>query len=164
LARIAGGLDLRFDGERIALAGTDVTDTLRAEAVGIFASRISALPAVRAALRDLQLSFRRLPGLVADGRDMGTVVFPDAPFKVYLTATAAQRAERRLRQLSARGVSATLAALRADLEQRDARDQNRAVAPLRPAEGALLLDNSSLTIEASVAAVLEAWEERRLRP
>jgi 3-phosphoshikimate 1-carboxyvinyltransferase len=164
LARIASGLDLRFDGERIALAGADATDALRAEDVGTFASRISALPAVRAALRDLQLSFRRLPGLVADGRDMGTVVFPDAAFKVYLTATAAQRAERRLRQLSVRGVSATLAALRADLEQRDARDQNRAVAPLRPAEGALLLDNSALTIEASVAAVLEAWEERRLRP
>ncbi|HUP10326.1 MAG TPA: bifunctional 3-phosphoshikimate 1-carboxyvinyltransferase/cytidylate kinase [Caldimonas sp.] len=163
LARIAAGLDLRFDGEHISLSGVDATEALRAEHVGVLASQISALPAVRAALRDLQLSFRRLPGLVADGRDMGTVVFPDAPFKVYLTASASQRAERRLRQLSVRGVSATLDGLRADLEQRDARDQNRAVAPLRPAEGALLLDNSALTIEASVAVVLEAWEERRLR-
>ena len=163
-ARIAAALDLRFDGDRIFLAGADASEALRAEDVGLLASRISALPAVRAALRDLQISFRRLPGLVADGRDMGTVIFPDAPFKVYLTASAAQRAERRLRQLSLRGVSATLDGLRADLEQRDARDLNRAVAPLRPAEGALLLDNSALTIEASVAAVLEAWEERRLRP
>jgi 3-phosphoshikimate 1-carboxyvinyltransferase len=161
LARIASRLDLRFDGDRIHLAGRDVTEALRAEAVGLLASRISALPAVRSGLRDLQLSFRRLPGLVADGRDMGTVIFPDADLKVFLTATAAQRAERRLKQLSARGVSATLDGLRADLEQRDARDQNRAVAPLRPAEGALLLDNSALTIEASVDAVLKAWEQRR---
>jgi 3-phosphoshikimate 1-carboxyvinyltransferase len=161
LAGIAGRLALRFEGDRIFLDGRDVTEALRAEAVGVLASRISAFPAVRAGLSELQLAFRRLPGLVADGRDMGTVIFPDADLKVFLTATAAQRAERRLKQLSGRGVSATLDGLRADLEQRDARDQNRAVAPLRPAEGALLLDNSALTIEASVNAVLEAWEQRR---
>jgi 3-phosphoshikimate 1-carboxyvinyltransferase len=163
LADIAARLELRFDGDRIFLAGDEASAALREERVGLLASRISAYPGVRAALRDLQLAFRRLPGLVADGRDMGTVIFPEAPLKVFLTASAAHRAERRLRQLSARGVSATLEGLRADLEHRDARDMNRAVAPLKPAEGALLLDNSDLSIDASVAVVLEAWEERRLR-
>jgi 3-phosphoshikimate 1-carboxyvinyltransferase len=164
LAAVAARLELRFDGDRIFLGGGEASEALREESVGLLASRISAYPAVRAALCDLQLAFRRLPGLVADGRDMGTVIFPDAPLKVFLTASAAHRAERRLLQVSARGVSATLAGLRADLEHRDARDMNRAVAPLKPAEGALLLDNSDLSIDASVAVVLEAWEERRLRP
>jgi 3-phosphoshikimate 1-carboxyvinyltransferase len=125
------------------------------------ASRISAWPAVRSALLDLQLSFRRLPGLVADGRDMGSVVFPDAALKVFLTAGAAERAERRYKQLISKGISANIDGLRADLEARDARDRNRSASPLKPAEGALLLDNSALSIEASVDAVLKAWEERR---
>jgi 3-phosphoshikimate 1-carboxyvinyltransferase len=109
----------------------------------------------------LQTAFRRLPGLVADGRDMGTVVFPDAALKVFLTASAAERAERRYKQLISKGISANIDSLRADLEARDVRDTQRIVSPLKPAEGALLLDNSALSIEASVAAVLEAWEERR---
>jgi 3-phosphoshikimate 1-carboxyvinyltransferase len=161
LGALAGSLDLRFHGARISLDGADVTDALREEPVGVLASRISAWPQVRAALRQLQLSFRRLPGLVADGRDMGTVIFPEADLKVFLTASAARRAERRHLQLSEKGFSVSIDSLRADLELRDARDQNRAVAPLKPAPDALLLDNSALSIEASVEVVLEAWEQRR---
>jgi 3-phosphoshikimate 1-carboxyvinyltransferase len=108
----------------------------------------------------LQHSFRRLPGLVADGRDMGTVIFPDAPLKVYLTATAAERAERRYNQLVSKGISATISSLRADLEARDLRDSSRAVSPLKPAQDALLLDNSHQTIEESIAQVLKWWEEK----
>jgi 3-phosphoshikimate 1-carboxyvinyltransferase len=109
----------------------------------------------------IEHSFRRLPGLVADGRDMGTVIFPAAPMKVYLTASAAQRAERRHKQLISKGISTTIDSLRADLEARDARDSSRAVAPLKPAGDALLLDNSSLSIEQSVAQVLQWWEARQ---
>lgn len=125
------------------------------------ASRVSALPAVRTALVALQQGFRRLPGLVADGRDMGTVIFPDAHLKVYLTASAGQRAERRHKQLISKGNSVTIDSLRADLEARDARDSSRAVAPLKPAEDALLLDNSSLSIEESVARVLRWWDDKQ---
>ena len=157
LALIAAGLDLRFDGERVLLSGTDVAGELRLEAIGAMASRISALPAVRAALHALQLSFRRAPGLVADGRDMGTVIFPAARLKVFLTASPAMRAARRHKQLISKGIPANLADLRTDLEARDARDKDRAIAPLRPAEDAQLLDNSGLGIEASVAQVLDWW-------
>jgi 3-phosphoshikimate 1-carboxyvinyltransferase len=160
LARVAASLDLRFDGATVWLDGVDVTLALRHEAVGKLASLVSALPAVRQALHALQLSFRRVPGLVADGRDMGTVVFPDAPLKVFLTASAAMRAERRLKQLISKGIPATLPDLRAELEARDARDVNRAVSPLKPAQGALELDNSSLTIEQSADRVLQWWNER----
>jgi len=125
------------------------------------ASRVSALPAVRQALVELQHSFCRLPGLVADGRDMGTVIFPHAPLKVFLTADAAQRAERRHKQLISKGISATIDSLRADLEARDASDRNRSVAPLKPAQDALLLDNSSLSIDASVEQVLVWWQGKR---
>lgn len=165
LARLAGMLDLRFghgpQGSRAWLRGREVSDELRAESAGLLASRVSALPAVREALQGLQLAFRRAPGLVADGRDMGTVVFPRAELKVYLTASASQRAERRYKQLIAKGISANITDLRADLEMRDARDRNRAVAPLKPAEDALLLDNSNLTVEESVVQVLEWWQQRR---
>lgn len=165
LARLAGMLDLRFghgpQGSRAWLRGREVSDEMRAESAGLLASRVSALPAVREALQGLQLAFRRAPGLVADGRDMGTVVFPRAELKVYLTASASQRAERRYKQLIAKGISANIADLRADLEMRDARDRNRAVAPLKPAEDALLLDNSNLTVEESVVQVLEWWQQRR---
>ena len=122
------------------------------------ASRVAAVPEVRAALLELQRSFRRLPGLVADGRDMGSVIFPDAALKVFLTASAAQRAQRRLLQLQERGESATMADLLADLEVRDERDRLRSAAPLKPAEGALLLDNSALGIEQSVQQVLGWWQ------
>ena len=117
--------------------------------------------AVRAALLDLQHGFRRLPGLVADGRDMGTVVFPDATLKVYLTASAACRAQRRYKQLIAKGVSTTLDNLCADLEARDARDTSRAVAPLKPAQDAELLDNSVLSVESSVTQVLNWWQSKQ---
>ena len=161
LAQLATGLDLDFGPGQIWLGGDDVTETLRLEEVGALASKISAWPLVRAALRTLQLSFHRLPGLVADGRDMGTVIFPGADLKIYLTASAATRAERRYRQLISKGVSANIDSLRSELELRDARDQNRAVSPLRPAADAMLLDNSALTVEASMDAVLTAWEQRR---
>ncbi len=161
LARLAAGLQLRFEGTTVFLAGEDVSDALREEAVGAMASQVSVWPAVREALRQLQLSFRRIPGLVADGRDMGTVIFPGAALKVFLTASAATRAERRYKQLISKGISANITTLRADLEARDERDRNRSVAPLKPAEDALLLDNSDLTVEASMERVLEAWEQRR---
>ncbi len=124
------------------------------------ASTIAALPAVREALHALQLAFRQAPGLVADGRDMGTVVFPDARLKVFLTAGAAERAERRHQQLAAKGIPANIADLRADLEARDARDKQRAVSPLMPAEDAKLLDNSSQTVDRSVAVVMGWWAQR----
>ena len=161
VARLAAALDLRFAGGRTLLDGDDVTDGLRQEHVGALASRISALPAVRAALHGLQLAWRRAPGLVADGRDMGTVIFPGAPLKVFLTASAAMRAERRHKQLISKGISANIVDLRSDLEARDARDQARSAAPLKPAADAMLLDNSALTIEASVEVVLGWWEARR---
>ena len=161
LAGVAAGLNLRFDGERVLLNGDDVAAELRQEQVGSLASRISSLPAVRGALQALQLGFRRLPGLVADGRDMGTVIFPAAPLKVFLTASPAMRAERRYKQLISKGISANLADLRADLEARDQRDRTRLIAPLRPAQDALLLDNSGQIIEQSVDQVLGWWAQRR---
>jgi 3-phosphoshikimate 1-carboxyvinyltransferase len=161
LARIAAFLDLRFEGERIVLRGQVVNDDLRLEHVGAMASKVSAQPAVREALHGLQLAFRRAPGLVADGRDMGTVVFPEATLKVFLTADAAQRAIRRHKQLISKGIQARLDDLRADLEARDARDKSRSIAPLKPAEDALSLDNSALSIEESVDVVLGWWLQRR---
>ncbi len=161
LEAVALAMDLRFDDGVALLAGDDVTESLRLESVGALASKISAYPRVRRAVLGLQLAFRRLPGLVADGRDMGSVVFPDAELKVFLTAGAAERAARRHKQLISKGISANIDALRADLEARDGRDLNRVASPLKPAEGALMLDNSALSIEASVAAVLEAWQQRR---
>ncbi len=161
LARIAATLPLHFVGGDAHLGSENVAEALRAEDVGAMASKVSAWPAVREALRQLQLSFRRVPGLVADGRDMGTVIFPGADLKVFLTASAATRAERRYKQLISKGIPANISTLRADLEARDARDQNRSVSPLKPARDALLLDNSALTVEASMDQVLTAWEQRR---
>ena len=161
LTTLAQQLPVRFVADRILLAGEDVRDAIRTEAAGMDASRVSALPGVRQALLDLQRGFARLPGLVADGRDMGTVIFPHAPLKIYLTAGAPERAERRHKQLISKGISAKLDSLRADLEARDARDQTRAAAPLKPAQDALLLDNSHLTIEQSVDQVLNWWQERQ---
>ncbi|HZY20473.1 MAG TPA: bifunctional 3-phosphoshikimate 1-carboxyvinyltransferase/cytidylate kinase [Ramlibacter sp.] len=161
IAHMAQALAIRFSDGRVLLAGEDITDAIRTEQAGMDASRVSALPAVRTALVALQQSFRRLPGLVADGRDMGTVIFPDAPLKVFLTASAARRAERRHGQLIAKGVAVTIDSLRADLEARDARDSQRAVAPLKPAPDALLLDNSEQTVDESVARVLSWWEARQ---
>ncbi len=156
IATLAAGLQVVFQGERILLSGREVSDAIRAEQVGVAASKIATLPAVRSALVDLQHSFRQVPGLVADGRDMGTVIFPDAGLKVFLTASVEARADRRYKQLIGKGFSANMADLLQDLRERDARDTQRAVAPLKPAEGAHLLDTSDMTIDQAVAQVL-AW-------
>ena len=161
IAQLARELPVRFEGDVVWLGHDDVSEAIRTEEAGMNASKVSALPAVRTALVDLQHRFRQLPGLLADGRDMGTVIFPDAALKVFLTASAAQRAERRHKQLISKGFSVTLDALRADLEARDARDSSRSVAPLKPAQDALLLDNSELSIEASVDQVLQWWQSKQ---
>ena len=162
IAELARALPVHFDeSQRIWLDEEDVTAAIRTEEAGMNASRVSALPEVRAALVDLQHAFHRLPGLVADGRDMGTVIFPGAPLKVFLSASAACRAERRYKQLISNGNSANMSTLLADLEARDARDMNRAAAPLKPAEDSMLLDSSALSIDEVVAQVLAWWQERQ---
>lgn len=161
LARLAAALPLRFEAGRVWLDGRDVSEALRSEQTGMDASALAPLPAVRAALLHLQRGMARLPGLVADGRDMGTVVFADAPLKVFLTASAETRAERRYKQLAAKGISANIARLRDDLQARDARDASRAAAPLKAAQDALALDNSCLSIEQSVQQVLDWWQDRQ---
>ena len=161
ISALAQSLPVRFVADRILLGDEDVSDAIRTEAAGMDASRVSALPGVRQALLDLQHRFARLPGLVADGRDMGTTIFPQGALKVYLTAGAAQRAERRHKQLISKGIPANINSLRADLEARDARDQSRTASPLKPAQDALLLDNSQLTVEESVDQVLRWWQERQ---
>ncbi|MDZ7936990.1 MAG: bifunctional 3-phosphoshikimate 1-carboxyvinyltransferase/cytidylate kinase [Rhodoferax sp.] len=161
IVKLLRTLPIHFEGSHIWLAEEDVSDAIRTEEAGMNASKVSAFPAVRKALVELQRGFRQLPGLVADGRDMGTVIFPDAPLKVYLTASAACRAERRYKQLISKGISTTLDSLRADLEARDARDASRAVAPLKPAQDALLLDNSDLTVASSVETVLRWWQDKQ---
>jgi 3-phosphoshikimate 1-carboxyvinyltransferase len=160
VAALAAALGIRFEGDRVWIDGQDQTDAVRHEAAGALASRVSAVPAVRTALHQRQLDFRVVPGLVADGRDMGTVVFPNAALKVFLTADAATRAQRRHKQLISNGISANIDALRLDLEARDLRDRTRRVAPLKPAEGAVMFDNSSTSIEESVQQVLQWWARR----
>jgi len=159
IASLAAALPLQFVEGKVLLDGEDVSELIRSEAAGMDASRVSTLPAVREALLGLQQRFRQLPGLVADGRDMGTVIFPDAALKVFLTASAAQRAERRHKQLISKGISTTLDSLRSDLEARDARDSSRSVAPLKPAQDARHLDNSQLSIEQSIDTVLDWWQQ-----
>jgi len=159
VATLAAGLPVRFIDARILLAGVDVSDAIRAEEVGGAASRIATLPSVRTALVDLQRGLMKPPGLVADGRDMGTVIFPQACLKVFLTASVEARAERRYKQLIGKGFPANIAAILKDLRERDARDTERTVAPLKPAEGAHLLETSSMTSEAAVAQVLAWFQE-----
>ena len=161
IAQRIASLVIRFEGETIWLDGMDVSQAIRTEEAGANASKVAALPEVRAALLGLQHSFARLPGLVADGRDMGTVIFPQAPLKVFLTADAACRAERRLHQLAGRGVAAILADLLADLQSRDLRDSSRSTAPLKAAEDAQLLDNGTLTVEQSIDTVLTWWQSKQ---
>ena len=158
LAALAQGLRISFERDRVLLDGADISAAIRTEQAGMDASRVSVLPQVREALLSLQRSFARLPGLVADGRDMGTVVFPQARLKIFLTASAQKRAQRRHNQLISQGISVTLPALQADLEARDARDMSRSAAPLRPAEDARLLDNSDLSIQQSSDLVLGWWQ------
>ncbi|MSQ63756.1 MAG: (d)CMP kinase [Betaproteobacteria bacterium] len=161
--RVAAGMDVEFFNQDILLNKHYVTDKLRSEAIGNRASEIAKLPAVRAALLERQRGFRRRPGLVADGRDMGTVVFPDAVLKVFLTASVATRAQRRHKQLNDKGNHATLAALSSALEERDKRDAARAVAPLKPAVDAVSVDSSELAIDEVVDLVLKMYRERMSR-
>lgn len=164
LARLASALDVRFevdaDGERILLDGAPVGNPLRSEATGAGASRVAALPEVRAALLERQRAFRAAPGLVADGRDMGTVVFPDAEVKIFLTASAEARAERRYKQLKEKGIDANLPDLSADLAERDRRDSERATAPLKPAVDAVVVDSTGLDIPACLERCLVIVRQR----
>ena len=161
IAQLIASLSIRFEGDSVWLDGGDVSLAIRTEEAGANASKVAALPAVRAALLDVQHGFARLPGLVADGRDMGTVIFPQARLKVFLTADAECRAQRRLQQLAARGTKAILADLLADLRTRDERDSSRATAPLKAAEDAQLLDNGALTVEQSIDTVLAWWQSKQ---
>jgi cytidylate kinase len=160
LARIAAGLDARFEArsgdERIWLAGRDVTEAIRSEACGQGASMVAALPAVRAALIQRQRDFRQPPGLVADGRDMATVIFPDAGLKVFLTASVEERARRRHKQLKDKGIDVSLAALSGDMAERDRRDSERSVAPLSPDQDARILDTTGMSI-AEVVGLMSRW-------
>lgn len=160
LARLAGDADATFRGARAVLGGRDVADELRREQVSTAASRIAVHPQVRGALLARQRAFRTAPGLVAEGRDMGTVVFPDAGVKVFLTASAEARAERRHKQLIEKGIPATIDGLLRDIRERDLRDSTRAAAPLVPAPDAVLLDTTNLSIAEVTQAVLTLHRER----
>jgi cytidylate kinase len=169
LVVLAAHLDIRFNiiGDKeevqIILEGEEVTQAIRTEAVGNDASKVAAIPDVRTALLERQRAFAERPGLVADGRDMGTVVFPNAPLKIYLDASVEERANRRYNQLINKGLSASLENILADLQERDARDMNRSVAPLKAADDAIILDSTSMTIEAVLGAILEEARHRGLR-
>lgn len=158
--QIARDLDVRFGAdthgeEQIWLEGTEVSRAIRTEQAGEGASRVAVMPAVRAALVDRQHAFATAPGLVADGRDMGTVIFPSAALKIFLTASADERARRRYKQLKDKGLSANLAALSQEIAERDRRDATRAIAPLKPADDAVIVDSTAMNIDAVVARVLE---------
>jgi cytidylate kinase len=164
-AAVAAGLDARFEvdatgAERVLLEGRDVTAALRAETTGNMASVVAAMPAVRAALFERQRSFARSPGLVADGRDMGTVVFPSAGLKLFLTASAEERARRRYKQLKEKGLTASLAGLSQEILERDQRDAARSTAPLKPAEDAVLIDSTGVPVEAVVQRILDLARAR----
>ena len=165
LVPLAAHLDVQFVTNsqkqiRTILEGEDVSSSIRSEEVGGAASKVAAYPRVREALLRRQRAFRQLPGLVADGRDMGTVVFPEAPVKIFLTATAEERANRRYLQLQSTGASANLAQILADVQARDDRDMNRATAPLRPAEDAKVIDSSALSIDEVLSVILAYASER----
>ena len=159
LFNIALNLKYKFNVDSVEIEGRDVSEAIRAEAVGTTASRIAVLPAVRKALLERQRAFRRAPGLVADGRDMGTVVFPDAALKIYLTATPEERAARRYKQLMTKGMGASMAALLRDIRERDARDGTRAAAPLRKAADAVLIDTTGIPAADAVAQVLALYKK-----
>ena len=159
LASLAQHMDVEFAGGEVLLEDEDVSGKIRSEPCGVRASEVAKLPAVRAALLERQRAFRRAPGLVADGRDMATVVFPDAALKIFLTATPEVRAERRYKQLKEKGIDANLRALSRDLEERDERDRKRTVSPLVPAADSQVLDSSALSIEAVAGRILELYRE-----
>ncbi|MEM7466428.1 MAG: (d)CMP kinase [Pseudomonadota bacterium] len=164
LGELAAELALRFEAEdngvQVYLNNDDITHTIRTEEVGGYASQVAAIPLVREKLLQRQRDFRQLPGLVADGRDMGTVVFPDAVLKIYLTASPEERAQRRYKQLKQKGISVTLARLLDDICDRDQRDERRPVSPLRPAPDAILLDTTSIDIDEVELTVLALMKER----
>lgn len=169
VAQCARRTQIRFEtqgaGEpHVIVNGKDATRQLRTETAGAAASAIAAQPAVRAALVDLQHGFRRLPGLVADGRDMGTVIFPDAAFKVFLTASAGERAQRRYKQLKEKGVSVNLDSLLHEIAARDERDAGRAVAPLKPADDAVVVDSTGTPITEVIERVLAVLPEKLRKP
>jgi len=160
LSAAAAALDVTFDGGGTRLDGEDATEGIRSEAVSKGASQVAIHPGVRRALLSRQQAFRQPPGLVADGRDMGTVVFPDARLKVFVTASAEERARRRYKQLIAKGISVTMDGLLRDIRERDARDSARATAPLKPAADAVILDTTDLSIDAAIGAVLDLFRSR----
>ena len=166
VADVAANLDVRFEptplGVKVILEGDDVTDQIRTEEVGSLASQVAALPAVREALLQRQRDFQTLPGVIADGRDMGTVVFPQAQVKVFLTASAEERGQRRYKQLTEKGFNASLPALIQDIRARDERDSNRAVAPLKPADDATMIDSTSMTIEEVCQQVMQLVKNAQL--
>jgi len=157
LAEVARCLDAVFVDGQTLLEGRDVAQAIRQEGVSAAASKVALHPAVRAALLERQRAFRRVPGLVADGRDMGTVVFPDARLKVFVTASPEERASRRHKQLIEKGISSTIESLLRDIRDRDARDTGRAIAPLAPAADAVILDTTDMTIDAAIRFVLDRW-------
>jgi cytidylate kinase len=159
LAQVAQNLDVTFDDGRILLDARDVTEAIRSEEVSANASKVAVSPRVRAALLERQRAFRRPPGLVADGRDMGTVVFPDAVVKVFVTASPEERARRRYKQLIEKGNSVTIEGLLRDIRQRDQRDAARAVAPLKPAADAVILDTTQMTVDDAINSVLTQFRE-----
>ena len=160
LADLARNLPVSFEGERIRLDGRDVSDLIREERVSGASSRVASLQAVRDALLDRQRAFRRPPGLVADGRDMGSIVFPDAELKIFLTAEPGERAQRRHKQLMEKGLSASMSALLQEIRERDARDSKRAAAPLLKCADAIELDTTGMTVDASVTLVVALYKER----
>jgi len=160
LSDIALNLNVLFYGEAIVLEGADVTDAIRDEAVGVMASRVAALPAVRDALLARQRAFRQPPGLVADGRDMGSVVFTDARLKIYLTASPEERAARRHKQLMEKGLGASMNALLQEIRERDARDSQRAAAPLKKCADAIELDTTGMTVEDEVRQILAYYQRQ----
>jgi len=160
VARLARTLPVEFREGRVLLAGTEVGDEIRTEEMSAAASRVAALPAVRSALLALQQDIARPPGLVAEGRDMGTVVFPSAQVKVFLTASAEARAERRYKQLIDKGLGANMATLLRDIRERDARDTQRSAAPLKQAPDATVIDTTGMTVDDAVAQVLSLWNAR----
>ena len=161
LGLLAQKLVISFEKGQIILNGEVVTETIRTESIGLRASAIAIHPEVREALVGVQQDFRKAPGLVADGRDMASVIFPDASLKIFLTATAAARAERRYKQLIAKGISAKLDILLQDLQERDARDSSRGAAPLLIAPGAQVLDTSDLSIDQAVKTVLDWYQSKQ---
>jgi cytidylate kinase len=159
-AELASSMQVEFTADGVILNGEDVSLAIRTESAGNDASKVAAMPAVRAALLDWQKAFAKMPGLIADGRDMGTTVFPQAPLKIFLTASPEERAQRRHKQLNEKGISSSIAALAAEIAERDERDRTRATSPLVPADDAIVIDSTSLSIDEVVQQILTLWSDR----